>query len=58
MQEPFGLTREQVKATLLSSGLEAIQVTTAFEVSMGDKTVRPLMGVGQAPSADRAITPE
>ena len=57
-QEPFGLTREQVEATLSSSGLEAIQVTTAFEVSMGDKTVRPLMGVGQAPSADRAITPE
>ena len=53
-QEPFGLTREQVKATLLSSGLEAIQVTTAFEVSIGDKTVRPLMGVGQAPSTDRA----
>ncbi len=57
-QEPFGLTREQVKATLSGSGLEAIQVTTAFEVSMGDKTVRPLMGVGQARSADRAITPD
>ena len=39
-QEPFGLTRERVKATLLSSGLEAIQVTTAFEVSIDDKTVR------------------
>ena len=57
-QEPFGLTREQVEATLSNSGLEAIQVTTAFEVSIGDKTVRPIMGVGQAPSADRAITPE
>ena len=57
-QEPFGLTREQVEATLSSSGLEAIQVTTAFEVSTGDKTVRPLMGVGQAPSADRAIIPD
>ena len=57
-REPFGLTREQVKAALLSAGLEAVQVTTAFEVSIGDKTVLPLMGVGQAPSADRAIDPE
>ena len=55
-QEPFGLTREQVEATLSSSGLEAIQVTTAFEVSIGEETVRPLMGVGQVPSAHRAIT--
>ncbi len=56
-QEPFGLTREQVKATLLRSGLEAVQVATAFDVTMGDKTVRPLMGVGQAPSAERSETP-
>ena len=49
-QEPFGLTRDQVKATLLSSGLEAIQVTTAFDVPMGGKTVRPLMGVGVVPT--------
>lgn len=54
--EPFGLTREQVKATLSGAGLEAVQVTAAFEVSIGDKTVRPLMGVGQAPSADQAVT--
>ena len=46
--EPFGLTRKQVRATLSGSGLEAIQVTGAFEVPMGDKTVRPLVGVGQA----------
>ena len=57
-EEPFGVTREEVKATLLSSGLDAIRVTTAFEVSMGDKTVRPLMGVGQAPLVDRATTLE
>ena len=55
-QEPFGLTREQVEAALSNSGLEAIQVTTAFEVSIGEETVRPLMGVGQVPSAHRAIT--
>ena len=47
--EPFGLTRERVRATLSGSGLEAIEVTGAFEVRMGDKTVRPLVGVGQAP---------
>ena len=47
--EPFGLTRKQVRATLSGSGLEAIQVTGAFEVQMGEKTVRPLVGVGQAP---------
>ena len=49
-QEPFGLTREQVKAALLSSGLEAIQVTGAFDVPMGDKIVRPLMGIGVVPT--------
>ena len=49
---PFGLTRERVRATLSGSGLEAIQVTGAFEVPMGDKTVRPLVGVGQAPPPD------
>ena len=53
--EPFGLTREQVRATLSGSGLEAIQVTGAFEVPMGDKTARPLVGVGQAPSPNRAV---
>ena len=56
--EPFGLTREQVKATLSGAGLEAIQVTAAFEVAVDNKTVRPLMGVGQAPSAGQAVTPE
>ena len=50
--EPFGLTRERVRETLSGSGLEAIQVTGAFEVPMGDKTVRPLVGVGQAPPPD------
>ena len=48
-QEPFGLTQEQVRATLLSSGLENVQVTPAFEVSIDDRTVRPLMGLGQIP---------
>ena len=48
-QEPFGLTQEQVRATLLSSGLENVQVTPAFEVSIDDRTVRPLMGLGQVP---------
>ena len=51
-QEPFGLNRDQVKQTLSDSGLEAIEVETAFEVSTGDQTMRPLMGVGQAPSLD------
>jgi len=49
-QEPFGLTREQVRKALSGSGLEAIQVETAFEVSIEDATMRPLMGVGRAPS--------
>jgi predicted TPR repeat methyltransferase len=56
--EPFGLAREQMKETLSASGLEAIQIRTAFKVSIGDKTVRPLLGVGQAPMADRAIAPD
>ena len=54
-RKPFGLTREQVKETLSASGLEDIQITTAFEVSMGDKTVCPLVGVGQAPLADPSL---
>ena len=56
--ESFGLTRERVTATLSSSGLEAIKVTGAFEVPMGDKTVGPLVGVGQAPPPNGAVTPE
>ena len=50
--EPHGLTRGQIKEVLSSAGLEAIEVETAFEVSAGDKTMRPLMGVGQVPEAD------
>ena len=42
----------------MSSGLEAIQVGTAFEISMEDKTVRPIMGAGQAPSVAGNVTPE
>ena len=52
-KEPFGLTRRQIKETLASSGLEAIQVETAFEVPMGDETMRPLMGAGQSPEGER-----
>ena len=48
-EEPFGLTREQVKATLSASGLSAVEVSTAFDVPMGDETVRPLVGIGQVP---------
>ncbi len=49
-EESFGLTRQHVASTLLGSGLEAVHVATAFEVPMEEKTVRPLMGVGQAPA--------
>ena len=48
-EESFGLTRQQVASTLSGSGLEAVHVGTAFEVPMEEKTVRPLVGVGQAP---------
>ena len=47
--EPFGLRRQDVEAALSGAGLEAVRVETAFEVPLGDMTMRPLMGVGQAP---------
>ena len=52
-EEPFGLTQAQVETALSNAGLEAIQVAPAFEVSIGDETARPLMGVGQASSGDQ-----
>lgn len=55
-REPFGLTREHVRAALRASGLETIEVTSAFEVSIDDTTVHPLMGVGQVRSANRTTT--
>ena len=56
--DSFGLAREDVNATLLGAGLEAVHVTSAFEVSLGDETVRPLVGVGQVPSRDQDGAPE
>ena len=47
--EPFGLSRQEVQEALFGAGLEAVQVETAFEVPLGDVTMRPLMGVGRAP---------
>jgi len=49
-EEPFGLTREQINATLTQAGLESILVETAFEVAVEGETMRPLMGAGQAPT--------
>ena len=46
-KDPHGLTRDQIAETLASSGLEVVQVETAFEIPMGDKMMRPLMGIGE-----------
>jgi len=55
-KEPFGLTRDQIMEALSIAGLETIRIETAFEIHVGEKTMRPLMGSGQR-SAQEADKP-
>ncbi len=45
--EPFGLTREGIRAALQGAGLQVLSVDTGFSVPFEDQTMRPLLGVGR-----------
>lgn len=47
--EPFGLTREAIRAALENAGLTVVSVDTGFEAAVQDMVMRPVMGVGRNP---------
>ena len=47
--EPFGLTREEIRRALGAAGLVSVSVVTGFEIVVDDQTMRPLMGSGRRP---------
>lgn len=47
--DPFGLTRVEIRSALDAAGLEAVRVDTAFEVLVDGDAMRPLMGSGRRP---------
>lgn len=46
--DPVGLGRDGIRRALVAAGLVAVHVGTAFEIPVGEETMRPLMGVGSA----------
>jgi predicted TPR repeat methyltransferase len=48
-EEPYGLTREAIRACLEGAGLEVLRVDTGFEQPFEDEVMRPLMGLGRKP---------
>ncbi len=47
--QPFGLTRDAISNALGAAGLVSVSVTTGFEVTVEDETMKPLMGSGRRP---------
>ncbi len=45
--EPYGLTREAIHSALEGASLVDVVVETAFERPMGERVMRPLIGVGR-----------
>lgn len=45
--EAHGLSRAEIEGGLVAAGLTSVEVDTAFEIPVGDETMRPLMGVAQ-----------
>ena len=45
--EPFGLTRDEIRGALGAAGLVSVSVVTGFEVVVHDETMSPLMGSGR-----------
>lgn len=45
--EPYGLTRTDIRAALESAGLRGVVVGRGFEATVGDDTMSPLMGSGR-----------
>lgn len=50
-EEPFGLSRDEVRAALEGAGLTDVSVDTAFRIAVGEDSMSPLMGVGISPIA-------
>ena len=51
--DPPGLSRSAIEKALTSAGLISVQVEHGFVVSVEGQAMSPLMGVGEAPDADR-----
>ncbi|MCB9526450.1 MAG: class I SAM-dependent methyltransferase [Myxococcales bacterium] len=49
-EEPMGLSREAIHATLRSAGLAAVTVEIGFEATVEGHTMRPLVGAGLSPT--------
>ena len=47
--DPHGLTRERVRSVLTGAGLTFVTVDSAFEVTVGQQSMCPLLGVGRQP---------
>jgi len=46
-EDPYGLSREAIRAALSGAGLEVLKVDIAFAIPMGEMTMAPLMGLGR-----------
>lgn len=47
-EEPYGLTRADIRGALEGAGLEVVSVNVGFEADFEGHPMRPLMGVGRA----------
>ena len=48
--DPHGLSRGEISAALVAARLTSTTVDTAFELSIGEMTMRPLIGAGIKPT--------
>jgi len=46
-EEPFGLSKDQVREALQAAGLEVVSIGRGFSVAFEDQKMEPLMGVGR-----------
>jgi 2-polyprenyl-3-methyl-5-hydroxy-6-metoxy-1,4-benzoquinol methylase len=51
--DPFGLTRAEIKAALSDAGLSDVVARTAFERTIDETTMKPLLGYGRRNWASR-----
>ena len=49
--DPHGLSRDEISQALGAAGLTSTTVDTAFELAIGEMTMRPLVGTGVRPEA-------
>jgi hypothetical protein len=50
--QSHGFTREEIRRTLTEAGLTGVAVSVAFEATVDDSTMRPLIGSGRRPRPD------